>query len=241
MKKDIELLQGRARTITAYLDSLNINTDILVGYDKLGNEGLKFYEEWRTLMNDEKKFKELSPIEQQTLHENTRSYAQMLTALDTEVKYLSNTRHPLAVIDTLNHLLTSNQLLDVVIDSWGGTSGKFRYSKLKYVKEKGWEKVKYKDKVYNLATELDLLTEDYSALMNSVDPEDYDTTTIALLLHIYTSLVQARAWLYSEDERMDKEGMPEPNKEFKLPEIQVPKIPEDGKDQPKEDDKKSGK
>jgi len=236
MKKQILQLQGRSRTLTSFLDNLNINTDIVEQYNKLGNEGLIHWTEWREIMQDEEKYKKLSPIEQQTLHENSRSFTQMLTELDNEVKYLINTKHTLALSDCLNHILSANQLFDKLVDMMGGRDGKFSFIKLKYVREKGWEKISYKDKVFNLVTELDLLIEDYSELMNSVDSNNYDTTAIAIMMHIYTSLVQSLAWLNSEYDRIEQQGMPEA-KEFKLPEIQVPKIPEDGETDQSEESK----
>lgn len=228
MKKQILQLQGRSRTITSYLDNLNINAQIVEDYNKLGNEGLVHWKEWRDIMQDEEKYKELSPIEQQTLHENSRSFTQMLTELDNEVKYLINTRHTLAVTDCLNYLLSANQLFDKLVDMHGGRDGAFSFTKLKYVKEKGWEKTGYKDKVFNLVTELDLLTEDFGELLNNPEKVNYIQMTLnALMTQIYVSLVQSLAWLNSEYDRVDEQGMPEAG-EFKLPEIQVPKIPEDG-------------
>lgn len=232
MKKQILQLQGRSRTLTSILDNLNINAKIVADYQKLGNEGLTHYKEWRELLQDEEKYKELSPIEQQALHENSRSFSELLTKLDTEIRYLISTKHTLAVADCLNHILSVNQLFDKLVDIFGGRDGKFSFTKLKHVKEKGWEKIAYKDKVFNLATELDLLTEDFGAVINSTGTEDYDTTVFILMHQIYTSLVLSLAWLNSEYDRVEQQGMPEAG-EFKLPEIQVPKIPTDGEtDQP---------
>ncbi len=228
MKQQILVLQGRSRTITSFLDNLNIHEKTVEEFNKLGNKGLIHWTEWRKIMQDEKQYKKLSPIEQQTLHENSRSFTQMLTELDNEVKFLINTKHTLALSDCLNHILSVNQLFDKLVDMMGGRDGKFSFTKLKYVKEKGWKKISYKDKVFNLATELDLLTEDYESQLNSIFPPDaHNASVIAIMMHIYTSLVQSLAWLNSEYDRIEQQGMPEA-KEFKLPEIQVPKIPEDG-------------
>lgn len=233
MKKQILQLQGRSRTLTSYLDNLNINADLIEQYNKLGNAGLVHWTEWREIMQDEKKFKELSPIEQQTLHENSRSFTHMLTELDNEVKYLVNTRHTLALADCLNHILSVNQLFDKLVDIMGGRDGAFSFTKLKHVKEKGWEKIGYKDKVFNLATELDLLTEDYGHFIN--DPQQiFQQTVIAIMNQIYTSLAQSLAWLNSEYDRVEQQGMPEAG-DFKLPEIQQAPVPTDGEtDQPEE-------
>ncbi|KKN85504.1 hypothetical protein LCGC14_0278270 [marine sediment metagenome] len=228
MKKQLLQLQGRSRTITSYLDNLNINADVVEQYNKLGNQGLVHWKEWRDIMQDEEKYKALSPIEQQTLHENSRSYTQMLTELDNEVKYLTNTKHSLALADCLNHILSANQLLDKLVDIYGGRDGAFSFTKLKHVRQKGWDKTGYKDKVFNLATELDLLTEDFGNLLNTEEKMNFVQTTVdALMNYIYVSFVQSLAWLNSEYDRIEQQGMPEAG-EFKLPEIQVPKVPEDG-------------
>jgi len=228
MKKTIELLQGRARSITSFLDNLNINEKTVEEHNKLGNKGLIHWTEWREIMQDEEKYKKLSPIEQQTLHENSRSFTQMLTELDNEVKYLINTKHTLALSDCLNHILSVNQLFDKLVDLMGGRDGKFSFTKLKYVREKGWEKTSYKDKVFNLVTELDLLTEDFGEFINNPEKFNYVQMIVnAIMNQIYVSLVQSLAWLNSEYDRIEQEGMPKA-REFKLPEIQVPKIPEDG-------------
>lgn len=236
MKKQILNLQGRSRTITSFLDNLNINADIVEQYNKLGNEGLIHWKEWREVMQDEKKFKDLSPIEQQTLHENSRSFTQMLTELDNEVKYLINTKHTLAVADCLNHVLSANQLLDKLVDVFGGRDGAFSFTKLKHVKQKGWEKIPYKDKVFNLATELDILVEDFGEIINTPETMNFVQMTVSTIIRqIYVSLIQSLAWLNSEYDRVEQNGMPQPDEKFKLPEIQVPKVPEDGeKDEPKE-------
>ena len=234
MKRQILQLQGRSRTITSYLDNLNVNAKIVEDYNNLGNKGLVHWKEWRELMQDEEKYKKLSPIEQQTLHENSRSFTQMLTELDNEVKYLVNTRHPLALTDCLNHILSANQLFDHIVEMMGGRDGAFSFTKLKHVKQKGWDKISYKDQVFNLATELDLLAEDYKELLDNLPSAM--SSTIAILNQIYVSLVLSLAWLNSEYDRTEKDGMPEA-REFKLPEIQVPKIPEDGdseEDQPED-------
>lgn len=229
MKKQILQLQGRSRTITSYLDNLNINEAILKQYNDLGNKGLVHWKEWREIMQDEEKYKELSPIEQQALHENSRSFTEMLTRLDNEVKYLVNTKHSLALGDCLNHILSANQLLDKLVDIYGGRDGKFSFTKLKHVRDKGWEKMDYKNKVFNLATELDLLTEDFGAMLNHEEKMNFVQMTVdAIMSQIYVSLVQSLAWLNSEYDRVEQHGMPEAG-EFKLPEIQVPKVPEDGK------------
>ena len=237
MKKQILKLQGRSRTITSYLDNLNVNAKIVEDYNKLGNEGLVHWKEWRELMQDEEKYKELSPIEQQTLHENARTFTQMLTELDTEVKYLVNTRHPLALTDCLNHLLSANQLFDELVDIMGGRDGAFSFTTLKHVKQKGWDKISYKDQIFNLATELDLLAEDFGMLIDTPETMNLVQMTLkALYSQTYVSLIQSLAWLNSEYDRIEKDGMPEA-REFKLPEIQVPKIPEDGaneEDQPED-------
>jgi len=228
MKKQILQLQGRSRTITSFLDNLNINEKTVEEYNKLGNKGLIHWTEWREIMQDEEKYKKLSPIEQQTLHENSRSFTQMLTELDNEVKYLINTKHTLALSDCLNHILSVNQLFDKLVDLMGGRDGKFSFTKLKYVREKGWEKTSYKDKVFNLVTELDLLTEDFGEFINNPEKFNYVQMIVnAIMNQIYVSLVQSLAWLNSEYDRIEQEGMPKA-REFKLPEIQVPKIPEDG-------------
>jgi predicted site-specific integrase-resolvase len=217
------------------LDNLNINAEIVEQYNKLGNEGLIHWKEWREIMQDEEQYKKLSPIEQQTLHENSRSFTQMLTELDNEVKYLINTKHTLAVTDCLNHILSANQLLDKLVEIYGGREGAFSFTKLKHVKQKGWEKVDYKNKIFNLATELDLLTDDFGAMLNHEEKMNFVQMTVdALMSQIYVSFVQSLAWLNSEYDRIEQQGMPEPGK-FKLPEIQVPKVPEDGENEgPKE-------
>jgi hypothetical protein len=177
-------------------------------------------------MQDEEKYKELSPIEQQTLHENSRSFTQMLTELDNEVKYLVNTKHTLALADCLNHILSANQLFDKLVEIMGGRDGAFSFTKLKHVKEKGWNKISYKDKVYNLATELDLLTEDFGEILNTPETMNFVQMTV----------IQSLAWLNSEYDRVEQEGMPKAG-DFKLPEIQVPKVPEDGETDQSEETK----
>ena len=234
MKKQILQLQGRSRTITSYLDNLNINEAILKQYNDLGNAGLVHWKEWRAIMQDEKKYKELSPIEQQTLHENSRSFTEMLTRLDNEVKYLVNTKHSLALSDCLNHILSANQLLDKLVEIYGGRDGKFSFTKLKHVRDKGWEKMDYKNKVFNLATELDLLVEDFGEHLNKAPTMQIEQTVNAIMNQIYVSLVQSLAWLNSEYDRVEQHGMPEAG-EFKLPEIQQAPLPKDGEtDQSKE-------
>ena len=108
---------------------------------------------------------------------------------------------------------------------------------MKHVREKGWDKVTYKDKVYNLATELDLLTEEFGEILNTPETMNFVQMTVnTLIRQIYVSLIQSLAWLNSEYDRIEQEGMPQA-KEFKLPEIQVPKIPEDGETDQSKDNK----
>jgi len=231
MKKVIELFQGRARSITSFLDNLDINAETVAKINKLGEKAFKIYNELHGTIKNEEEYKKLSPIEQQALHENTRTYAELLTAMNQELAYLLQSKHPLALGDCLGKITEVNMLFDHIIDRWGGQDGKFKYSTLKHVREKGWEKIKYKDKIFNLSTELDLLTEDVGAQLND-NPILMEPTERTVLNDIYVSLVVALAWLNSEYDRIEKEGMPEA-REFTLPELQVPKIPEDGeKDQP---------
>lgn len=237
MKKQLELLQGRIRSITSFLDNLDINAEISAEYMKIGTDGMEKWKEFYNLIKNEDEYKKLSPVEQQALHENSRAYGEFCTTIDQELKYLVNTRHSLALGDCLSHITSANQLFDKLIELLGGRDGRFSYTKLKHVREKGWDKVTYKTKLYNLITELDLAIEDYGVEMNSIDdPNIYDATVIALLVQTYTSLVQSLAWLNSEYDRIEQQGMPQA-KEFKLPEVQVPKIPEDGETDQQKDTK----
>ncbi len=229
MKEKIIAFQGRSRTITSFLTNLDINTDVVAAYQKIGEAGLKLYSKWRDLMKNEEEFKKLSPIEQQALHENMRSYQETLTNLDQEIRFLVSTKHPLALQDANAFITAANILFDKSVNLLGGMDGRFRFSSLKHVKEKGWDKIKYLDKVFNLATELDLLILDFEEFLNT-EPIEL-ATQACILAELYTSLIQSHAWLGSEYDRIEKEGMPQV-REFKLPEIQVPKIPEDGEKQP---------
>lgn len=225
----------RLRLITSFLNGLDANGDIIKAQQQLGKEGLDIYEGFRNQISDAEKFKELSPIEQQTVMANARNYSEVLTELQQEIQYLMNTRQSLAVQDCLLHVTAANMLFDKLVDLLGGDDGKLKYPTLKHVREKNFEKSKYQDKVYNLSTEIDLFVEDFSVLLNGL-PKPVELNEYAILNQIYTSLIQALAWLNTEYERVEKEGMPKA-REFKLPEIAVPKLPdlEEGKkDQPKE-------
>jgi len=224
------------RLITSFLNGVDINAGKIKDYQTLGKEGLALFEGFIAQTNDEEGFKKLSPIEQQTVMANRRNYSEMLSELQQEIQYLMNTRQPLAVQDCLLHATTVNMLLDKLVDMLGGPDGKLKFPSLKYVREKGWEKTKYSDKLYNLATEIDLLVEDFGDFTDELPSSK--ATTRAVLNQIYTSLVQSLAWLNSEYERFEKDGMPEA-REFKLPEIAVPKVPqeEEGEKDRPEDNK----
>ncbi len=238
MKRTILAFQMRLRLITSFLNGLDVNAGTIKAQQALGKEGLGVYEKFRNQINDPEKFKELSPIEQQTLMANARNYSEMLTELQQEIQYLMNSRQSLAVQDCLLHVTASNMLFDKLVELSGGDDGRLKYPALKHVREKSWEKTKYTDQAYNLATELDLLVEDYGGFINGtslpiVQPKP---TIVAIMNQIYTSLIQSLAWLNSENERVEKEGMPKA-REFKLPEIAVPKLPDEDageKDQPEE-------
>lgn len=240
MKRTILAFQMRLRLITSFLNGLDINAITIKAHQDFGREGLGIYEKFRNQINDPEKFKELSPIEQQTVMANARNYSEVLTELQQEVQYLMNTRQSLAVQDCLLHITASNMLFDKLIELLGGDDGRLKYPALKHIREKSWEKAKYTDQAYNLATEIDLFIEDYGEFLNKdQDTSDYDkfsNTLIALLNQIYVSLVQSLAWLSSESERVEKEGMPKA-REFKLPEVAVPKLPDKDagkKDQPED-------
>ena len=235
MKQTTLNFQMRLRLITSFLNGLDVNGDTIKAQQQLGKEGLDIYEGFRNQINDADGFKELSPIEQQTVMANARNYSEMLTELQQEIQYLMNTRQSLAVQDCLLHVTASNILFDKLIDLLGGDDGRLKYPALRHVREKSFEKAKYQDKVYNLSTEIDLFVEDFSVLLNGL-PKPVELNEFAILNQIYTSLIQALAWLNTEYERVEKEGMPKA-REFKLPEIAVPKVPdlEEGeKDQPKD-------
>jgi len=231
MKQLILAYQTRIRLITSFLHTVDINTDVIKQYQDLGKDALTIYEEFRNQMSDEKVFKALSPIEQETVMANGRNYSQILSELQQEIQFLMNTRQPLAVQDCLGQVTAANMLFDKLVELMGGPDGKLKYPALKYVREKNWEKVKYSDKVYNLTTEIDLLIEDFSEVLNDVTLAIEGPALTALTQAIYVSLVQALAWLNSEYNRVEKEGMPKV-REFKLPEIQEPKLPDEKKDQP---------
>lgn len=236
MKQTILTLQGRSRTLTSYLDNLDINTDAIKELSEMGTRGMSIWRGFYDSIKNEEEYKKLSPIEQQALHENSRSYGEVLTQIDQEIKYLTNTKHPLALQDCMAHLTSANIIMDAFIEQWGGNDGRLSYTKLKYVKDKGWDKLNYLQKVFNLITELDLLVEDFGVAINNI-PDPVSVISKSLLTETYVSLVQSLAWLNSEYDRVKKEGMPNA-REFTLPEIQVPAIPEDGvKDQPKKSKK----
>jgi hypothetical protein len=237
MKKTILAFQTRMRLITSFLNGVDINGDKIKGYQTLGKEGLEIYEGYRNQINDPEGFKDLSPIEQQTVMANARNFSEMLTELQQEIQYLMNTRQPLAVQDCLLHATAVNMLLDKLVDLRGGPDGKLKFPSLKYVREKGWEKTKYSDKLYNLATEIDLLVEDFGEFVNTSLPAPFEMTELALINQIYTSLVQSLAWLNSEYERFEKDGMPEA-REFKLPKIAVPKVPQEEGEKDRPEDNK---
>lgn len=235
MKRTILEFQMRLRLITSFLNGLDVNMHTIKAQQELGKEGLGIYEKFREQINDPEKFKELSPIEQQTVMANARNYSEMLTELQQEIQYLMNTRQSLAVQDCLLHTTASNMLFDKLVELLGGDDGRLKYPVLKHVREKSWEKAKYVDKVYNLATEIDLFIEDFGEILKHL-PKPVELTEYAILNQIYTSLIQSLAWLNSESERVEKEGMPKA-REFKLPEVATPKLPDEdaGKiDQPED-------
>jgi hypothetical protein len=235
MKKQILAFQARMRMITSFLNGLDINRGTIDEYKDIGNKGMDLYQGFHKKIQDNEEFKKLSPIEQQTLMANRRNYSEFLTNLHQELQYLTSTRQPLGVQDCSAHATSVNMLLDKLVDVMGGDDGTLKYPRLKYVREKGWGKIKYKDQIYNLATELDLMIQDYGAW---VDESVCDQPTTRILVNaIYVDLVQALSWLDSEHNRVEKEGMPE-TKELKLPTVEEPKVPEENKtnDKPEEHD-----
>lgn len=236
MKRTTLNFQMRLRLITSFLNGLDVNDDTIKAQQQLGKEGLNIYEGFRNQISDAEGFKNLSPIEQQTVMANARNYSEVLTELQQEIQYLMNTRQSLAVQDCLLHTTSANILFDKLVDLLGGNDGRLKYPALQHVREKSFEKAKYQDKVYNLSTEIDLFVEDFSVFLNGLPVVLPEPIVCALIDQIYTSLIQALAWLNTEYERVEKEGMPKA-REFKLPEIATPKLPdlaEGEKDQPKD-------
>ena len=131
MKEKILAYQTRMRLITSFLHTVDINTDVIKQYQDLGKDALVIYEEFRNQMSDEKAFKTLSPIEQETVMANGRNYSQILSELQQEIQFLMNTRQPLAVQDCLAQVTAANMLFDKMVDLMGGPDGKLKYPTLK--------------------------------------------------------------------------------------------------------------
>jgi len=228
-KTQIERIQATSGAIYTFANRLDYNAEIFTQYDAITKCAMDQYNLFHGQINNEEEFKKLSPPEQQTLFENTRNYADFIDNLHKELTYLSRSRHSLNIITAMDELGAINMLLNALIDLMGGPSGKLVYPDI-HIKDKHWNKATYNNQVVNLEIEVDKLVLEVANLILA-DKQLDATIRQALIFNTYTSLVKAQAWLNNEIDRVEHDGMPKA-REFNLPEIVVPKLP-DQKDQPK--------
>jgi hypothetical protein len=227
----LETFKATNAALYAFTQRLNINVDAVDSYRTVGEQGLKRYNEYKKIISEakgEKELKKLSPPEVQVLFENYRNISEFLEQLNQEVTYLVNTRHPLNLVNATIHMTTANMMLDKLLEILGIT-GKMVYPKLKHVRDKNWDKIKYRDQVFNLGVEFDLMIQDFQQYLSS---QFHGPTEKPLIDQTYTSFIETQIWLDNEYNRVEKEGMPKA-REVKLPEIIEPQLPKEGqKDQP---------
>ena len=97
-------------------------------------------------------------------------------------------------------MTTANMMLDKLLDILGIT-GKMIYPKLKHVRDKNWDKIKYKDQIFNLETEMDLMIQDFQQYLSS---QFHGPTEKPLIDQTYTSFIEAQTWLNNEYDRVEK-------------------------------------
>jgi len=225
----LETFKATNAALYAFTQLLNVNAAVVDSYRKVSEQGLKRYNGYKEIISEtkgEKELKKLSPPEVQVLFENYRNISEFLEQLNQEVTYLINTRHPLNLVNATLHMTTANMMLDKLLEILGIT-GKMVYPKLKHVRDKNWDKIKYKDQIFNLEIEMDLMIQDFQQYLSS---QFHGPTEKPLIDQTYTSFIEAHIWLNNEYDRVEGEGMPK-SREVTLPEIIEPKIP-DQKDQP---------
>ena len=227
----LETFKATNAALYAFTQRLNVNATVVDSYRKVGEQGLKRYNDYKKIISEAKgevELKKLSPPEVQVLFENYRNISEFLEQLNQEVTYLVNTRHPLNLVNATLHMTTANMMLEKLLEILGIT-GKMVYPKLKHVRDKNWDKIKYKDQIFNLEIEMDLMIQDFQQYLSS---QFHGPTEKPLIDQTYTSFIEAHIWLNNEYDRVEREGMPKA-REVKLPEIIEPKLPKEGqKDQP---------
>ena len=227
----LETFKATNAALYAFTQRLSVNAGVLDSYRKIGEQGLKRHTAYQKIISETKgeaELKKLSPPEVQVLFENYRNISEFLEQLNQEVTYLINTRHPLNLVNATLHMTTANMMLDKLLEILGIT-GKMVYPKLKHVRDKNWDKIKYKDQIFNLEIEMDLMIQDFQQYLSS---QFHGPTEKPLIDQTYTSFIEAHIWLNNEYDRVEREGMPKA-REVKLPEIIEPKLPKEGqKDQP---------
>jgi len=225
----IEKIKVTNGAIYAFTHSVNYNAGIREKYNDIAKQAIDQYKVFHDQVSNDAEFKKLSTPEQQALFENTRNYSEFAEELNSELIYIDRSKHPVDVLNAMDEFGVVNMMLEALLDKLGGPSGKLLYADVR-IKDKHFKKATYNNQINNLEIEVDHLViqvgeliEGYKQLLSTIEQ--------ALLFNTYTSLVKAQAWLNNEINRVEHDGMPKA-REFTLPEIVVPKVP-DQKDQPK--------